>query len=91
MIMNKRVLQICSDCATYNGAEWKNPKNSAPLMLSACDCCGIIKPVVHINFWKGITSDGKLKPFKAKTVKDQTKKVSKDVKDQAVKVEDDKK
>lgn len=84
MIMNKRVLQICSDCATYNGAEWKNPKNSAPLMLSACDCCGTIKPVVHINFWKGITSDGKLKPFK-------TKKVSKNAKDQAVKVEDDKK
>jgi len=82
--MNKRVLQICSDCATYNSAEWKNPRNSAPLMLSACDCCDIIKPVVHINFWKGITSDGKLKPFKAK-------KVSKNAKDQAVKVEDDKK
>lgn len=78
--MNNRILQICTECAVANGAEWKNPKNSAPLMLSSCHCCSEIKPVVHINFWKGITPESNLKPFKVqnKTAKAKTVKVKND-------------
>lgn len=78
--MNNRILQICKECAVANAAEWKNPKNSAPLMLSSCNCCNEIKPIVHINFWKGITPESNLKPFKAqnKTAKTKTVKVKND-------------
>lgn len=55
--MTKNVLQICPSCAENNSAEWKNPRNTAPLFLAVCGVCKTITPCTHIQFWKGIKSD----------------------------------
>lgn len=58
--MTKNVLQICPSCAENNGAQWKNPRNTAPLFLGVCGCCKEVKPCTHIQFWQGIKSDSEL-------------------------------
>lgn len=68
--MTKSVLQICPSCAVNNGATWKNPRNTAPLFLTVCGCCGEVKPCTHIQFWQGIKSDSDLKaPNEVKQIK----------------------
>lgn len=55
--MTANVLQICPSCAENNSAEWKNPRNTAPLFLATCGVCKTVTPCTHIQFWKGIRSD----------------------------------
>ena len=65
--MTTNVLQICQSCAENNGGQWKNPRNTAPLFLGTCGVCKEIKPLTHIQFWKGIKGDQKFKlPTKKK-------------------------
>lgn len=62
--MTTNVLQICQSCAENNGGQWKNPRNTAPLFLATCGVCKEIRPLTHIQFWKGIKGDQEFKlPF----------------------------
>jgi len=59
--MTTNVLQICQSCAENNGGQWKNPRNTAPLFLATCGVCKEIRPLTHIQFWKGIKGDQEFK------------------------------
>ncbi len=64
--MNGKVLAICQSCAEHNKGEWKNPRATAPIFLGVCDCCKVVKPCTHIQYWKGIKPEDEFEnPSKA--------------------------